>query len=153
MARPLDEQFFATRLRSGLFVATWQPVRSVSRLPDLPSEGRRADPCYSSRARWHRPKQESVLAAPTLLDLGYPATSLEEVFNLLADVPFQPAMLMASALAADVYHHPRDVSRQLGLAREVFPPEVVQRTERFVAEEPSGTVVFDLRLSSRFSAC
>jgi hypothetical protein len=87
----------------------------------------------------------AMLAAPTAQDLGLGVVSLQDAIDLVSGVPFQPAMLLAAALAAELYHHPRDVQRQLMLARQILPDGVVAAMAEFVAEDPDTHVVFDPR--------
>jgi hypothetical protein len=87
----------------------------------------------------------AVLVAPSASDLNYPAATLGEVIELLRDVPFEPAIVLASVLAAEIYHHPRDAERHLRYAADLFWPAGLVRIQEFVAEDPSH-LVFDLRL-------
>jgi hypothetical protein len=73
-----------------------------------------------------------------------PTPNLADIFALIADVPFEPAMLLGSLVAAEVYHHPLDRQRQLTLAAELYPPTLATRVQRFLEEDPSH-LVFDLR--------
>ena len=91
------------------------------------------------------PRPEDMLrCAPTPQDLDLPVPDLDEIVGLVADVPFQPAMLLASTLAAEVYHHGRDANYQLSLAAEIYPTRLHRKVEAFVREDPSH-LVFDLR--------
>jgi hypothetical protein len=85
------------------------------------------------------------LVAPSASELNYPAATLGEVIELLQDVPFEPAILLVSILAAEIYYHARDTERQLRYAADLFWPLALARIQRFVAEDPSH-LVFDLRL-------
>jgi hypothetical protein len=85
-----------------------------------------------------------MAAAPTHEDLDLPTPSLDEVFDLVSELPFEHAMLIVSITAAEVYHHDRDNQRQLRLAADLFPPDTLRRIERFVSGGPDR-VVFDLR--------
>jgi hypothetical protein len=85
-----------------------------------------------------------LFCAPTASDLGLPAPSLTDAVALITNVPFQPAMLMLSLLAAELYHHPRDRGRHLALARELLSGDLLERIETFVAEDDSH-LVFDAR--------
>jgi hypothetical protein len=89
--------------------------------------------------------KRAMLAAPNAEDLGLDHRTLPDAIDLIVDVPFQPAMLMASAIAAELYHHPRDLARQLELARAIAPAAVVAAIEQFIADDPMDHVVFDPR--------
>jgi hypothetical protein len=87
----------------------------------------------------------TMLAAPTAEDLALATVTVEDAIDLVSGVPFQPAMLLASALAAELYHHPRDNARQLALARQILPADVIDKMAAFIEEDPGSHVVFDPR--------
>ena len=135
-----DEQV----LPSGLIIATSPAPRPSARI-ELPLELRPPRPALLLPASVAPQPSDMLLAAPGTADLGYPAATLPEVIDLLQEVPFEPAMLLSSVLAAEVYHHPRDAQLHLRLAAEILWPAALPRVQRFVAED-SAHVVFDLRL-------
>jgi hypothetical protein len=87
---------------------------------------------------------DMVLCAPTYEDLGLGVTSLEEIIEVISEVPFGPAMLALSVLAAELHHHPRDRSRQLELAADLYKGEVLEKVKAFVEESPTH-LAFDQR--------
>jgi hypothetical protein len=88
---------------------------------------------------------DALICAPTPSDLGLPTVDLDEVIADLHWIPFEAAMLALSVAAAEIYHHQRDVARQLRVAREYHDAEMLRRIERFVGEDPSVHVIFDPR--------
>lgn len=88
---------------------------------------------------------DALLCAPTPSDLGLPSVGLDEVIASLHTIPFEAAMLALSAAAAESYHHPRDVARQLRVAREYHDAEMLRRIVQFVGEDLTAHVVFDPR--------
>jgi hypothetical protein len=84
-------------------------------------------------------------ASPDPQDLGLPSLTLEQVLRNLSMVPFEPAMVHISALAAEVFHHSDDAEFQLELAREIYEDDqLLVRLRWFVESEP-GMLVFDER--------
>ncbi len=84
-------------------------------------------------------------ASPDPGDLGLSPLTYEQVLRNLRTVPFEPAMVHISALAAEVFHHSDDADFQLDLARELYDDEqLLTRLHWFVESEP-GMLVFDER--------
>ncbi|MCW2992593.1 MAG: hypothetical protein JWQ18_88 [Conexibacter sp.] len=124
LRRPL----YATRLLSGLIVASEAPLEPVEKVggePDLPGD--------------------LILAAPTAEDLGLGRPTLQDAIEFIQQVPFGGAIFLASVLAGDLYHHGRDTARQLRLAANIYPADVLHGIERFIADAPASHVVFDPR--------
>jgi hypothetical protein len=141
---PLLRPVYTTQLPSGLIVATHEPAHQepvVQTGPELAPPRRALLLQISAEPA---SVDNMLLCAPTAADLELPTPTLDDAIELIQDVPFEPAMLLAATLAAEIYHHDRDVQRQLELAAEIFPPALFRRIERFVAEDPSH-LVFDLR--------
>jgi hypothetical protein len=86
--------------------------------PELP----RRDGRYCSKARRSSVGRQHAALAATAADLELPTPTLDDAIELIQDVPFEPAMLLAATLAAKIYHHDRNVQRQLELAAGIFPP-------------------------------
>jgi hypothetical protein len=141
---PRDSQWAQQILPSGLIVATTAAPTPTDRL-QLPADLRPPRPVLLLPASAAPQPSDMLLVAPGTSDLGYPAASLGEVIDLLEEVPFEPAMLLTSVLAAEIYHHPRDAERHLRYAADLFWPAALDRLQRFVAEDASR-LVFDLRL-------
>jgi hypothetical protein len=135
-----DEQI----LPSGLIIPS--SAASTSRVgAELPPELRPPRPALLVPASAAPQPSGMLLVAPGTSDLKYPAATLDEVIDLLQEVPFEPAMLLASVLAGEIYHHSRDAQRQLRYAADLFWPAGLARIREFVAEDESH-LVFDLRL-------
>src|SRR4051794_295944 len=132
------------RLSSGLIIATSPAARPTDRI-ELPPDVRPPRPALLLPASAAPQPSVMLLVAPGTSDLGYPAATLAEVIDLLEEVPFEPAMLLASLLAAEVYHHTRDAQRHLTYAADIFWPVALARIQRFVRAD-SAHLVFDLRL-------
>lgn len=73
-----------------------------------------------------------MFCAPTAEDLGLPAPSLPEIIEMLGSVPFQPAMMMCSVVAAELFHHPRDRVRHAALSAELHAPWLAERMHDFL---------------------
>jgi hypothetical protein len=94
-------------LPSGLVIAT-SAAPAPTAPPALPSLLRPQPPALLVPASAAPQPVDMLLVAPSASDLNYPAATLCEVIELLQDVPFDPATLLVSILAAEIYHHPRD---------------------------------------------
>lgn len=71
-------------------------------------------------------------------------TSLDQVIELVRQIPFEGAMTYLAPIAADVYQHPSDSERQMKLAKRIWRPPVIERVADFVEAGPSR-LVFDER--------
>lgn len=111
---------------------------------DLPPDLRPAPPQLLLPASAAPRAEDMMLCIPTAIDLDLPAPSLTDAVNLIADMPFEPAMLTLSLAAAELYHHPRDRRRHLALARELFWGDLLARSEAFLKEDESH-LLFDAR--------
>jgi hypothetical protein len=117
---------YTTQLATGLILATEEPWQPREEAETTIAMG-------------------TMLAAPTAKDLELGADTIDDAIALVSGIPFGPAMFMASAIAAQLHHHARDIEWQLDLARQMLPPAVVRRIEEFVRDAPTGHVVFDAR--------
>jgi hypothetical protein len=122
VARPL----YTTQLTSSLVIASDEPLHLNKDAATSAAVG-------------------TMLAAPTAEDLGLAVTTLQDAIGLVSGVPFLPAMLLVSALAAELYHRPRDIRRQLDFARAFLSNALVAKMAMFMDDDPTGHVVFDAR--------
>jgi hypothetical protein len=88
--------------------------------------------------------QDLLLCAPTPADLDLPTPTLSEAIAPLREIPFEPAMLLTSLVAAELYHHPRDLARQRRLMGSIYPAPLAERVERFLNED-AVHIPFDIR--------
>jgi hypothetical protein len=73
------------------------------------------------------------------LDLGFAPSTLDETRDLAAQLPFAPAMVVASRFAGELWLIRDEPERQLELARRVFGnAEVVDLFERFLRAGPGN---------------
>lgn len=81
---------------------------------------------------------DQVLVHPTEAELGLVPYDLDFLVELASGIPFEPAMLAISRLAAALWHIHKDGSAQVGLARSFFDDDapIIARLEAFVR---SGT--------------
>jgi hypothetical protein len=87
---------------------------------------------------------DMVMCAPSPEELGFPPATLTDVIELVADLPFEPAMLALSRLATELHHHPRDREHHLMLSSGLYGEPVWSPFERFVRSSPTH-VGFDPR--------
>lgn len=119
-------------------------AQRLTRLSALPVELRPAQPDLIVPASAVPQPSEMVLVTPTATDLELPTPSLTDARELIAEVPFESAMLLLSLIAAELHHHPNDRDRQRLLARELYRGRLLERVERFVASDRQH-VFFDPR--------
>src|SRR3954452_3136886 len=81
-------------LPSGLIIATSAAPRPTDRV-ELPPDLRPPRPALLLPAGVVPQPSDMLPAAPSTSDLGYPTATLAEVIDLLEEVPFEPAMLLA----------------------------------------------------------
>jgi len=92
-----------------------------------------------------KPQPEDIIfCAPTPEELELPTPTLREVIQLIASVPFEPAMRALSVLTAELHHHPQDRARHLELGADLYRGEIGAKFKAFVEESPSH-VGFDAR--------
>ncbi|TMK96887.1 MAG: hypothetical protein E6G34_13645 [Actinobacteria bacterium] len=84
-------------------------------------------------------------ASPDPGDLGLVPLTYEQVLRNLSTVPFEPAMVHISALAAEVFHHSDDAEFQLALAHELYEDSQLLTRLRWFVESEAGMLVFDER--------
>jgi hypothetical protein len=85
-----------------------------------------------------------IICAPTPEELGLPSATLEAVVHLVSLLPFEPAMLAASRLAAELHHHPHDRGHHLWLASGLYTEPIWTPFKEFVRSSPTH-VGFDPR--------
>jgi hypothetical protein len=139
----------ASRHESGLLlppgVLDDHPVAAQRGIPpDLPPSLRPPPPQVFLPASAAPSPEDMIHCVATAVDLGFPAATFRDALNLIADVPFQPAMLTLSMIAAELYHHPHDRASHLRLAREFFWGELLARAEAFLNADESR-LLFDPR--------
>jgi hypothetical protein len=113
-------------------------------MPDLPPELRPTAPRLLVPGSARPQPEDMIFCPPTPEDLELPTPTLGEVIQLVAEVPFEPAMRAMSVLAAELHHHPQDRERHLELGADLYQGEVGAKFKTFVGES-SSHVGFDAR--------
>jgi hypothetical protein len=85
---------------------------------------------------------DQVLARPNERELGLTPSDLEYLAGEAAQIPFEPAMLAISRLAAANWHIPLDRDAQLELAEGFFDGAPIVQQLRQWAQAEEGRVVF-----------
>ena len=142
-SEPFEPRWRGTRLPSGLIIASSDPAGEPE-VP-VPKELRSQEPVIVLPSSAAPEPHDMLGAAPTPEDLNLPTPTLDDVLEVLSELPFEHAMLITSILAAEVFHHGTDHQRLLRYAADILPPQIVQRIARFVGEEESSRRVFDPR--------
>lgn len=75
---------------------------------------------------------DQVFAVPSAVDLGLPVGDMADLEMLLADVPFEPAVLLLARMAAEIWHARADAERQLALVRDIGMHGLAERLERYL---------------------
>ncbi|MBO9533566.1 MAG: hypothetical protein J7513_11405 [Solirubrobacteraceae bacterium] len=78
------------------------------------------------------------------LGVNIPAT-FDAVVEIVSRLRFEPTMRVLSLMLAHLFHHERDRTNHLALARDVFSPDLYKKVEAFVREDDSH-LVFDPRI-------
>ncbi len=87
-------------------------------------------------------------AAPAERDFGLSETSLAELRAMVAELPFDTAMVVFARLAAEAWHVGNNMDGQMALVREIFPPDapIVPRIEGFLTEHQGGGFFIEQQL-------
>jgi hypothetical protein len=87
-------------------------------------------------------------AIPSEDDVGLSHSSLSDLRAMVAELPFDTAMVLFARLAAEVWHGSSDEDVQLALARDLFPPDalILGRIERFLASEEKAVIFAEQQL-------
>lgn len=86
---------------------------------------------------------DQILVHPTEEELGLSARyDLDFLVALASEIPFEPAMLAISRLAAALWHIHQDGQAQLELARSFFDDDapIIARFEAFVRADPNHVI-------------
>jgi len=132
------------RLSSGLLVPSsiaGEVRGSAHHTHDLPPELR--PPPQAVAVLDHLPSSvDQFLARPNERELGLTPSDLEYLVGETSQIPFEPAMLAISRLAAANWHIPRDRDAQLELANGFFDgAPIVHQLSRWARAE-EGRVIF-----------
>ena len=117
-------------------------IPAVSQVPEIP-EGTLlvvGEPPSDLDAIWVAPEAEA---------LGIPPVSLGTVDELLADLPFEPAMMALSVISGSTWFAGNDQSKHLSLAEEVFGTgrPIYKKLREFVAEGPNHLIFNEQHLT------
>jgi hypothetical protein len=85
---------------------------------------------------------DAIFVAPDAEALGIPPASMETVEALIDNLPFEPAMMALSVIAACTWFLGRDQAAHLKLAEDVFGTgrPIFEKLQRFVAEGPNHLI-------------
>jgi hypothetical protein len=88
--------------------------------------------------------ESMMFCGPTPRDLDLPSPTLDDAVELIAEVPFEAAMVLLALLSAELYHHLHDRERQLELAAELYDGAMFKKVEEFVRSDDEH-LAFDPR--------
>lgn len=84
---------------------------------------------------------QQVIIRPSSRSLGLDILTLPELKNLARQIPFEPAFVVLSRIAAEMWHIREDGGAQLNLARKLFAGSpLLERYEQFFAANPTAVL-------------
>lgn len=92
---------------------------------------------------------DAIYVAPESEALGLAPVGLPTIGRLLADLPFEPAMMALSVISASVWFAGHDQSKHLSLAEDVFGTgrPIFEKLREFVAEGPNHLIFNEQHLT------
>jgi hypothetical protein len=92
---------------------------------------------------------DAMAVTPTAEDLGLIPLTMESVEGLLAELPFEPAMMALSIFSAGAWFAGADPARHLALAEEIFGTgrPIIGKLREFVAAGPKHLIFNEQHLA------